>query len=213
MKLSSISELLATPLFGGDEDLFGVLLREVVVNAEEVPLFSHQLAFLFGEKSPTELVRALEEALHSAALHESDEGVVIVEVVSDETKHSTIEANMKLRVPIKVVYRGLESKRIIPVLHKSPFSVMYIKDSRDEEVIVFRSCRCVVVGHAPVFDCHTNSEISMKRLSQKSAKTSAAVQVDLSSRSINFLAAERCKVLASTESIEDCSPLLTLFMP
>ena len=50
MKLNCVSELLATPFFGGDKDLFGVLLREVVVNAEEVPLFSHQLAFLFGEK-------------------------------------------------------------------------------------------------------------------------------------------------------------------
>ena len=103
MKLSCVSKLLATPFFGGNEDLLVLLLCEVVVDTEEVPLFGHQLAFLFREESAAEFVRALEEALHPSALQERNKAVIVLKVISDEAEHSTIEADMKLRVPVEIV--------------------------------------------------------------------------------------------------------------
>ena len=49
-------------------------------------------------------MRTLKEALHSAALQERNKGVIVVKVISDETKYSTIDANMKLRAPIEVIH-------------------------------------------------------------------------------------------------------------
>ena len=79
--MSCVSELLATPFFGGNEDLLFLLFCEVVVDTEEVSRLGHQLEFLFREESSAELVRSLKEALHPATLQERKKGVIVVKMV------------------------------------------------------------------------------------------------------------------------------------